>query len=119
MKKILLGVLCIILFASCSKQEVIPTTYNKLFYVTDTFVDFLEESSYNSYDALGKKQKETSDGVFLVTPMGRMIAVKIKKTYEADYDTTLRHLKTRYASKKKVKDIYKNSGGTITIDCRR
>lgn len=107
------------MLAACSKTPSVPSVYNKLFVVTDTFVDFLSESSYNSYDAFGKKQKETSDGVFLVTPMGRMIVVKIQKPSQADYDSTLKYLEQRYSKKYYVKDIFKNNGGTITIDCRR
>lgn len=119
MKRFLCCVFVALSLASCSKEATIPSTYTKLFTVTDTFVDFLQESSYNSYDAFGNKAKETSDGVFLVTPAGRMIAVKIKKSSQADYDTTLGYLEDRYSGKSNVKDIYKNNGGTITIDCRR
>jgi hypothetical protein len=75
---------------------------------------------YERYDAFGSKAADTSDGKYTVTPMGRLIIVK-KKTYNTDvtYEDVKSALENHYKNTYKVKDVFLNNGGTVTIDCRK
>lgn len=105
--------------SSCSKDDDSMSQFSSLFSKTDYFIDMLDEV-YEHYDALGKRSSETSDYKYTVTPMGRLIIVKIKSstssvTYTEVKDALARH----YKNNKKVKDVFINNGGTVTIDCRK
>lgn len=106
---------------SCSKDDddLVDTKFHSLFMKTDYFVDMLDEI-YERYDAFGSKATDTSDGNYTVTPMGRLIIVK-KKSYNSSvtYSEIESALKEHYKNKYKVKDVFQNNGGTVTIDCRR
>ena len=106
---------------SCSKDDddSSSSTFSALFTKTDHFIDMLD-TVYEKYDALGKKAADTSDGKFTVTPMGRLIIVK-KKALASDitYSQVQAALETHYKNKSKVKDVFQNNSGTITIDCRK
>lgn len=106
--------------SSCNKDEEdgMDTAYSSLFLKTDYFIDMLDKI-YDSYDAIGKKSADTSDGNYTVTPIGRMIIVKkksyVKKTYKEIRDALDNHYKKSY----KVKTVFLNNAGTVTIDCRK
>lgn len=106
---------------SCSDDDddVEPQSFSALYAKTDHFVDMLD-TVYESYDALGKKATNTSDGKFTVTPLGRLILVK-KKASASDisYTQVQSALKNHYKNKSKVRDVFLNQGGTVTIDCRK
>lgn len=109
-------------FTSCSKDNDDDTesqTFSALFLKTDHFIDMLD-TVYEKYDALGKKATDTSDGKFTVTPMGRLIIVK-RKALASDitYSQVQTALQNHYKNKSKVKDVFLNNGGTVTIDCRK
>lgn len=109
-------------FTSCSKDDDSDSesqTFSALFLKTDHFIDMLD-TVYEKYDALGKKATDTSDGKFTVTPMGRLIIVK-KKALASDitYSQVQTALQNHYKNKSKVKDVFLNNGGTVTIDCRK
>lgn len=84
MKKVillLLSTICLVLFASCSSRS-------NLYEHTDYFVDQLS-TTYQSYGLQGLSEKKTTkDSKYSVTPMGRLIIVKIEdfvpdKEYES------------------------------------
>ena len=115
MKKILFlcfSALCLTLFASCSSRS-------NLYEHTDYFVDQLT-TTYQSYGLQGlSKKRTTKDSRYSVTPMGRLIIVKIEdyvpdKEYEALQKDLERHYKKDY----RVNRVYINQGGTVVIDCR-
>jgi hypothetical protein len=105
---------------SCSKDDNDDSSdnYSALFSKTDYFIDMLD-LIYERYDAFGSKAEKTRDGAFTVTPMGRLIIVKIS-SYATDftYDEVKAALAKHYENNPKVNDVFINQGGTITIDCR-
>ena len=103
---------------SCSKDIEEKFFYISLFRKTDQFIDMLD-TIYENYDFFGKKKKDSSDGMFTVTPIGRMIIVK-KKIIAGNisYSELEDALKSHYINNFKVNDVYQNKGGTVTIDCR-
>ena len=109
--------------ASCSndddEEEDVLAPYASLFSKTDYFIDMLD-TVYEHYDALGKRASDSSDGKFTVTPIGRMIVVKKKASAASmTYDDVEDALSIHYKGHRKVNSVYKNNGGTITIDCRK
>lgn len=107
-----LCIICSILFVSCS-------SHGDLYKQTDYFVEQLS-STYQSYGLQGLSEKRTSDdGKYSVTPMGRLIIVKIEE-YVPDekYESLRKDLERRYKNDTRVNQVYINQGGTVVIDCR-
>ncbi len=78
-------------------------------------------STYESYGMLGSKEysKTTSDGMYSVTPIGRLINVKIQKaSTHQEYNELKEDIKEHYENDNRVNDVYICQGGTIMIDCR-
>ena len=93
---------------------------NELFKETDSFVESLQ-TKYESYGILGGSEyaKTTSDGLYTITPVGRLINVKIQKIAESgEYEELKQDLKDHYEGNTKVNDVYICHAGTIMIDCR-
>ncbi len=113
MKKLLMILVCITLLFGCSPNK------KELYQLTDDFVKSLE-TSYESYGLAGLKHaKTTESGLYKVTPMGRLINVKILEVVENDvYEDLKEDLKSHYRNDKRVNNVYINQGGTIMIDCR-
>ena len=107
--------------SSCSKdddEENLMKSFSSLFSRTDYFIDMLD-TVYEHYDILGSEAKDSYDGKYTVTPIGRLIIVKKKAAAGTITYTEIESaLKTHYKNKYKVNDVYQNNGGTITIDCR-
>ena len=103
---------------SCTKTSVADVRFNSLFRTTDHFVDMLD-TMYEHYDALGKKATDSSDGKYTVTPIGRLIVVKRKYSMTPTNKEIAAALSAHYASERKVKKVFENDGGTVTIDCRK
>lgn len=113
-KKILVYVICLLFINSCSPSK------SELLKETDFFVESLY-TTYESYGILGvsKYSKTTSDGLYTITPMGRLINVKIQKAVEsAEYEELKQDIKDYYKDNVKVNDVYICKAGTIMIDCR-
>jgi len=94
---------------------------NELFKITDSFVESLY-STYESYGAFGSSEfsQTTSDGLYRVMPIGRLINVRIEKVVEdSEYEKLLSSLEKHYKNDTRVNQVYINRGGTIIIDCRR
>lgn len=116
---LLAGIGCAATSCSRDDEDDLMNQLSPLFYQTDFFIDMLDVV-YDRYDAFGSKAKESSDGAYTVTPMGRLIVVKKKlSSQKVSYDDLERALANRYKSNPKVHEVYQNSGGTITIDCRK
>ncbi len=117
---VVVAFLTLAITSSCSSDDdEFDSTYTALFSTTDYFIDMLDKI-YESYDLLGKKAKDTSDGKFTVTPMGRLIIVKKKASASSiTYSNIESALKSHYQTSIKVKDVFINNGGTVTIDCRK
>lgn len=114
MKNQSICIISLFLVISCSPSK------SELFKETDIFVESLE-TTYESYGAFGgtKHSKITSDSLYQVTPIGRLINVKILKVVEKKvYDNLKDDLQEHYKDDNRVNDVYINNGGTIMIDCR-
>lgn len=114
MKNILTGILLTFLIIGCSKRE------NELFKETDIMVESLH-TTYESYGILGGKEhsKTTSDKLYTIMPIGRLINVKIEKVVGSDeYESLKKELEEHYSNDKRVNSVYINNAGTIMIDCR-
>ena len=115
MKKIIPNLIVVLfLIIGCSPSK------NELFKETDSFVESLE-TTYESYGIFGSTEhtKTTSDGLYTIMPVGRLINVKILKAVESeDYEELKQDLKDHYEGNPKVNDVYICQAGTIMIDCR-
>lgn len=103
-------------FASCSKDddyEKESSEYKALFYTTDKFVNKL------GYNNSFTDSENTSDRKYLVTVIGRLIVVKKNSYSDPSYDMVREALDKHYKSNSRVKDVFINKNGTITIDCRK
>ncbi|MFN3754524.1 hypothetical protein [Flavobacterium sp.] len=112
--KILILSICLFVIAGCSKSK------SELFKETDSFVESLH-TTYESYGILGGSEhaKTTSDGLYTIMPVGRLINVKIQKVAESwEYEELKQDLKDHYEGNAKVNDVYICQAGTIMIDCR-
>jgi uncharacterized protein YxeA len=102
--------LTIILFSSCSSSK------SELYEKTDSFVESKE--SYGLYD-MKENSKTTKDGHYTITPLGKLIIVKINKLVSSEeYENLKESLLSHYKGNKKVKNVFISSGGAIMIDCR-
>jgi hypothetical protein len=115
MKKIIpVLILFLFLIIGCSPSK------TELFKVTDSFVESLE-TTYESYGIFGGAEdaKTTSDGLYTIMPVGRLINVKILKAVDSDeYEELKQDLKDHYEGNTRVNDVYICQAGTIMIDCR-
>jgi len=112
MKKIILLFITIIIFGCSSKSE--------LFKETDSFVHSLQ-TEYKSYGIFNtnKYSKTTSDGLYTISPIGRLINVKIQKVASSkEYEDLKKDLEDHYKDDPRINNVYICQAGTIMIDCR-
>lgn len=112
--KILILSAYLFLIIGCSPNK------SELFKETDSFVESLQ-TTYESYGIFGGSEhaKTTSDGLYTITPIGRLINVKIQKVAETgEYEELKQDIKDYYEGNPKVNDVYICQAGTIMIDCR-
>lgn len=102
----------------CSLVLVSCESHTDLYKQTDYFVGQLS-TSYQSYGLQGLSYKRYADGgKYSITPMGRLIIVKIEKyAPDSEYDTLRRILEKHYKGDYRVNKVYINQGGTVVIDC--
>lgn len=112
MKKLFIFFICLIFIAGCSQKK-------ELYKEIDFFVNSLS-TTYESYGFDGKEHaKTTSDGLYTITPIGRLINVKIQKAVSEDeYEDLKKDLESHYKNDKHVNKVYICGAGTIMIDCR-
>jgi len=114
MKKILICFISLIFVVGCSQSK------KELYKETDAFVQSLE-TTYESYGVLGGTEHSvtTSDGLYTITPLGRLINVKIQKVVtEDEYEKLRKDLEKHYKNDAKVNQVYICAAGTVMIDCR-
>ena len=113
MKKLLIILVSLTFLIGCSSNK------KELYKITDYFVESLE-TTYESYGITGMNHtKTTESGLYKVTPIGRLINVKIQEVVNNDvYEDLKEDLESHYRNDKRVNDVYINQGGTIMIDCR-
>jgi hypothetical protein len=115
MKRALIYIISLILVIGCSSPS-----KSELFKETDTFVESLQ-TTYESYGLLGGSEhsKTTSDGLYSINPVGRLINVKILKVATSEeYEELRKDLEEHYKADSKVNKVYICGGGTVMIDCR-
>ena len=112
MKKAILFFMLTIGIVSCSK-------HTELFEKTDFFVKELN-SNIQTYGLQGFDDTQyTKDGMYKITPVGRLINVRIEKAVdESEYEKLRGELESHYKGDARVNRVYINQGGTIMIDCR-
>ncbi len=115
MKKLSFILFISILLIGCSESK------KELYNETDKFVLSLEKD-YKSYGALGglKYSVTTQDGLYSITPVGRLINVKIMRVAESgEYESLRKELENHYKNDTRVNRVYICKAGTIMIDCRK
>jgi hypothetical protein len=114
MKKVIIRFVSLILIIGCSQSK------KELFKETDSLVQSLQ-TTYKSYGLIGGKDHSvtTSDGLYTITPIGRLINVKIQKVVGVDeYEKLKKDLEQHYKNDYRVNKVYICQAGTIMIDCR-
>ena len=92
----------------------------ELFKETDAFVKSLT-TTYQSYGLVGGVEHSvtTSDGLYTITPVGRLINVKIQKYVNSEeYEKLRKTIEKHYQKDSRVNKVYICGGGTVMIDCR-
>ena len=111
MKKIILFFITVTILGCSNKTE--------LFKETDLFVNSLQ-TEYESYGIFDNgHSKTTSDGLYTISPIGRLINVKIQEVVSAkQYEDLKKDLQDYYQDDSRVNSVYICQAGTIMIDCR-
>ena len=114
-KKVVLYILASIILISCNMIN-----YQEVYSLTDEVIEMLQ-NEYESFGLFGGMDfvKYTKDNEYKVTPIGRMINVRIEHPAELEEYEDLRDaLKSHYSGDSRVNDVFINELGTIMIDCR-
>lgn len=114
MKRIIVFSVLLITAFGCSQSK------KELYEITDKFVLSLE-TTYESYGVLGgsNHSETTTDGLYTITPIGRLINVKIQKVVDdEEYEKLRSDLEKHYKSDARVNKVYICEAGTVMIDCR-
>ena len=120
MKKLLITLIVIAAFVG-GVFYVVPEYQDRkeLYGITDPLVKSLE-TTYDSYGLFGPvKHKKTSHN-YVAGPIGRLIIVNYTDYADhINYEKLEMVLKRHYKHNRTVREVFRNEGGTITIDCRR
>lgn len=122
-KKQLICLFCILLVGmvnfSCSKDDGpsapndLYADFSTLFSLTDYLVGKIPYSGSASYES-----KNSPDGNYRAYVLGRLVVVQKKAITGPAYETIKNALLSHYSSNSKVKDVFVNRSGDVTIDCR-
>ena len=110
---VIVCVLVALVFSSCENKM-------ELYKQVDYFVEQLG-SYYSRYDAFGNHSTDVLCGTttYSVSPMGRLIFVKIDKYVpDTEYEKLRKSLERRYKNDNRVNKVYINRNGTVVVDCR-
>lgn len=86
-----------------------------------TRTDYFVNSLYTTYESFGLMESSvySNNDYYKITPIGRLINVRIEKDVnDNQYKKLLKQIKRHYKNNWKVKNVYICNGGTIIIDCR-
>lgn len=112
MKKVLYLTLLLLTLSSCNPEK------RELYTIIEGFVQSLQ-TEYQSYGFRGEDVKYTKEGYYKVTPMGRLIIVKIETFVEDEvYDKLKEDLESHFKRDNRVNKVYVNQAGTVVVDCR-
>ncbi len=113
MNKIFACFLTLLLITGCSKSK------RDLYAQTDSFVTSLA-TTYEHYGLFDDSHATiTTDGVYKINPLGRLINVRIEKEVsDKEYEELRADLERHYKDDKRVNKVYICGGGTVMIDCR-
>ena len=113
MKQIAFALLLALLIVGCSSEK------RDLYKKVDYFIEQLN-TTYESYGLQGADHaKHTENGYYCITPIGRLINVKIENPVESkEYEKLKADLSSKFKSDKRVNRVYICGGGTIMVDCR-
>jgi hypothetical protein len=120
MKNLKLILITLILSTFVVSCDGVINSNSELYGITDGFVESLN-TTYDSYGMLGGQEhtKYTSDSVYKIFPIGRLINVRIEKTVGGDeYESLKDDLVEHYKNNVHVNKVYICKAGTIMIDCR-
>lgn len=108
-----IGLFLLLLGVGCGRA------HSDLYKQTDYFVEQLD-TTYRTYGLQGVTEKRfTEDGKYGVFPMGRLVNVRIEQyADDGEYEKMRKALERHYKGDRRVNKVYRNQGGTITIDCR-
>lgn len=110
-----------VIFCAFTGCDSLSPSKIELYKVTDSFVESLS-TSYESYGVFGGSEHAvtTSDGLYRVCPVGRLINVKIEKFVpDQEYLDLKKDLEGHYKNNTRVNSVYICGAGTIMIDCRK
>lgn len=111
MKKLLFFALFLAAIIGCSSSK------KELYEKTDSFIQSLS-TTYESYGFF-ESGETTSDGLYTIKPIGRLINVKIEAVVEKEeYEDLRKDLEDHYKNNYKVREVYICQAGTVMIDCR-
>jgi hypothetical protein len=113
--KVVLGVLSLMVLNSCGKPD------SDLFEITEEFVISLY-TTHEYYKGLASETNitYTKDSLYKITPIDRVVSIKIGDTYGGkEYEDLRDKFKEVYKDDKRVKDIYLDSMGNLIIDCSK
>lgn len=114
MKKFFIISISLFILVGCSSNK------KELYKITDEFVESLS-TIYESYGVLSGDaySRSTSDKLYTITPIGRLINVKIlKAASEKEYESLRADLADHYKNDHRVNNVYICNAGTVMIDCR-
>lgn len=120
---IILCVLTALVFSSCDNKKLVFSSCDdkkELYKQVDYFVSELD-THYEHYDALGKHRTAVmcGDTKYSVTPIGRLINVKIEEYVpDSEYEKLRKSLEKHYKGDRRVNDVYICQAGTVMVDCR-
>ena len=93
----------------------------ELYHQVDFFVEELD-THYAHYDMFGQHSTSVKSGTktYTVTPLGRLINVKIEDFVpDEDYEKLRGSLEKHFQGDSRVRDVYICGAGTVMVDCRR
>lgn len=114
MKRIAFAILLTLFAIGCSSEK------RDLYENIDYFIEQLN-TTYESYGLQGLNHaRHTKNGYYCITPIGRLINVKIEKPVESkEYEKLKADLSRRFKNDKRVNRVYICGGGTVIVDLRR
>ena len=111
MKKISLICMLTLMMSSCVKEQ------SDLVDAVNHYIESF--NTIHSYGIVSRESKVTTNGTYTVSPIGRLVIVKINEPVGTEeYEKLQKVLSRRFKSNRCVRNVYINQGGTVVVDCR-